>query len=199
MGKQSNATRGDRFVAQTVRTAVGRSRSVGARRDGASTRATPHATTRDRDRDANLDAREPRRARDDPSVGRESRRARASRGSARDARDAWIPRPRATRADDARDDARRRGDERRGRGIARRRRGIARGVGFARRARATRGPGDDGRARACVRVHISTSRDSSQKGLAIRRGFGADSVPIRGRWRCDGWSPCRSSAKRARA
>jgi hypothetical protein len=47
-----------------------------------------------------------------------------------------------------------------------------------------------------VLVHISTSRDSSR-----RPGCGADSARIRGRWRwrCDGWSPCRSSAKRARA
>jgi hypothetical protein len=68
---------------------------------------------------------------------------------------------------------------------------------IARRA----GPGDDGRARGrscgCTFPRVVTRRIRD----ADPPGCGADSARIRGRWRrrCDGWSPCRSSAKRARA
>lgn len=130
--------------AQTVGTR-GRSVAVGRRdRDGASTRATPHATTRDRDRDANLDAREPaaRETTRRSVANRESRIARVARDAREKRATLGFHAPARRARDDARGTtARRRGDDRRGRGIARRRRGHARGVGFARSDRAKRGTG----------------------------------------------------------
>ena len=76
----------------------------------------------------------------------------------------------------------------------------SRAASASREANARRaGPGDDGRARGrscgCTFPRVVTRRVRD----ADPPGCGADSARIRGRWRCDGWSPCRSSAKRARA
>ena len=180
--------------------AVGRSRSVGATATRASTRATPRTTTRDRDRDANVDARATTRR---SVANRESRIARASRESrARRARRLDSTPPRHAPARRARI-RRRVGEATRGAGEGSR--GVVEGsraASASREANARRaGPGDDGRARGrscgCTfpRVVTRRVRDSDPPGC------GADSARIRGRrrWRCDGWSPCRSSAKRARA
>ena len=183
--------------AQTVRTR-GRSVAVGRRaRDGASTRATPHATTRDRDRDANLDAREPaaRETTRRSVANRESRIARASRGTREKRATLGFHAP-ARRARDDGASARRRSARARDRAASSRDR--ARRRIRAKRSREARDRATtDGRGRSCwctfPRVVTRRIRDSDPPGC------GADSVPIRGRWRCDGWSPCRSSAKRARA
>ena len=168
--------------AQTVGTR-GRSVAVGRRdRDGASTRATPHATTRDRDRDACLDAREPaaRETTRRSVANRESRIARASRGTrARSARRLDSTPPRDARGT-TRAGRRRVGEATIGAGEGSR--GVVEGSRAASDSREaiarSAGPGDDGRARSFVLVHISTSRDSSHKGLRsarMRCRFGADS------------------------
>ena len=140
---------------QTVRTR-GRSVAVGRRdRDAClDARDAAHGDARPRPRRERRRARA-RRARDDPSVGRESR----------------IRRARIRR---------RVGEATRGAGEGSR--GVVEGsraASASREAIARRaGPGDDGRARAFVRVHISTSRDSSHKGrrsAGMRGRFGADS------------------------
>ena len=196
VGKQcDDATRGDRFVCVPVRTR-GRSVAVGRRdRDDASTRATPRTATRDRDRDACVDARE-------PAARETTRRSVASRESrARSARRLDSTPPRDARESDARESdgasARRRSAQGEGsRGVVE---GSQSGVGFARSDRAKRGTGrrrtTRGRSCGCTFPRVVTRR--------VRDADPPDSVPdsvrIRGRWRCDGWSPCRSSAKRARA
>ena len=191
--------------AYTVRTR-GRSVAVGRRdRVGASTRATPRTATRDRDRDARLDAREPaaRETTRRSVANRESRianRARVAREKRETRATLGFHAPARRARDDARESdgasARRRSARARDRAASSRAR--ARRRIRAKRSREARDRATtDGRGRSCgctfPRVVTRRIRDSDPPG------FGADSVPIRGRWRCDGWSPCRSSAKRARA
>ena len=205
VGKQcDDATRGDRFVCvHSANTrSVGRGRAARPRRvprrarRRARRRATATATaTRTR-------ARPPRERR---PVGRSriANRARVAR-IARETRatlgfHAPAPRARIRRARIRR----RVGEATRGAGEGSR--GVVEGsraASASREAIARRaGPGDDGRARAhscgCTFPRVVTRRIRD----ADPPGCGADSARIRGRWRwrCDGWSPCRSSAKRARA
>ena len=198
VGKQcDDATRGDRFVCvNSMNTrSVGRGRSARPRRvprrarRRARRRATATATrTSTRERRPVGRSRIANRAR----VARIARETRATLGFHAPARRARIRRARIRR---------RVGEATRGAGegsrgvVERSRAASASREAIARRA----GPGDDGRARAhscgCTFPRVVTRRIRD----ADPPGCGADSARVRRRRRCDGWSPCRSSAKRARA